>query len=98
MIGAVYGIGLTFGFLAGLYFGLPAFVAGLLIALIAVVGLGVGAEQGFPEIANRALILAVTLQVSYVLGLCAQAVFAPLRKQTKQQEKHGRKPSARKVE
>lgn len=98
MIGAIYGIGLTFGFLAGLYFGLAALVAGLLIALVAVVGLGVVAEQGFPEIALRALVLAITLQVSYVLGLCAQAVSAPLRKQTKQIKKNDGKPSTRKVE
>lgn len=95
MIEAIYGIGLLFGFLAGVYFGLPAFVAGLLIALVAVVGLGVGAAQGFHEIALRALVLAVTLQVSYVLGLCALAVFAPLRKSSKQRE---RKSSPREVE
>lgn len=95
MIESIYGVGLVFGFLAGLYFGLPTFVAGLLIALVAVAGLGIWAEQGFMQIGLRAVILAVTLQVSYVLGLCAQAVFIPLRKRLKQ---HDRKPEPREVE
>lgn len=95
MIEAIYGIGLFFGLMAGLFFGLPTFVAGLLVAIIAVVGLGVWSEQGFTQIAFRALIIAVTLQVSYVLGLCAQAVSASLRKRLKPQ---GRKPSPREVE
>lgn len=95
MIESIYAIGLGFGFLAGLFFGLPTFVAGLLIALVAVAGLGAWAEQGFLQIGFRSLILAVTLQVSYVLGLCAQAVFIPLRRRLKQQDQ---KPSPREVE
>lgn len=95
MIESIYGIGLVFGLLAGLFFGLPTFVAGLLIAIVAVAGLGIWADQGFLQIAFRVLIMAVTLQVSYVLGLCAQAVSASLRKRLKQ---HEQKPAPRKVE
>lgn len=95
MVEAIYGIGLVFGLLAGLVFGLPTFVAGLLIAIIAVAGLGVWSEQNFMQISFQALIIAVTLQVSYVFGLCAQAVSTSLRKRLKPQE---RKPSPHKAE
>jgi hypothetical protein len=95
MIESIYGIGLAFGLLAGLFFGLPTFVVGLLIAIVAVTGLGIWAEQGFLQIAFRALVLAVTLQVSYVLGLVAQAASISLRRRLKQQEQ---KPSPREVE
>ena len=95
MIESIYGIGLVFGLVAGLFFGLPTFVAGLVVAIVAVAGLGIWAEQGFLQIAFRVLVIGVTLQVSYVLGLCAQAVSASLRKRLKQQEQ---KPAPREVE
>ncbi len=95
MIESIYVIGLVFGLLAGLFFGLPTFVVGLLVAIVAVTGLGIWAQQGFLQIAFRAIVLAVTLQVSYVLGLVAQAVSISLRKRLKQQEQ---KPSPREVE
>lgn len=95
MIEALYGMGLLFGILAGLNFGLPAFAAGLVIALVAVVGIGIFADHGFLRIGHGVLILAVTLQVSYIFGLCAKAVFTFLRKRLNQ---HEPKPAPREFE
>ncbi len=79
MIGWFIAIGFIFGITAGLFLGLPAFVMGFLIGTATYVVLGLMSGLDVLDIALRALALAMTLQISYVLGLVAQAASPGLR-------------------
>lgn len=70
-------VALAFGFVSGLFIGLPGLLVGLGAAILVVAALAL-LQNGFSlGLILELLGLAAALQIGYVLGLAGQAVYGP---------------------